>query len=164
MFLTFNRQPEELAMTNLIELMKKLGRRPFHQEAMTALSRQDLTALIHEHSSPEAALDEACRLLYGLPCRRYPTEVVTTFQEGGALPRRVFKERRKQLAGGYVWRQRRLQELGVNGFRAGLLAGTEKFALDATEMSDIETRLRRHELWWAETPECYDDSQIKLYG
>ena len=164
MFLTFNRQPEELAMTNLIELMKKLGRRPFHQEAMTALSRQDLTALIQEHSSLEAALDEACGLLYGLRRRRYPTEVVTTFQEGGALPRRVFKERRKQLAVEYVWRMRRLQEVGVNGFRAGLLAGTEKFELDATERSGIETLLCRHELWWAETPKCYDDSLIKLYG
>ena len=164
MFLTFNRQPEELAMTNLIELMKKLGRRPFHQEAMTALSRQDVTALIHEHSSLEAALDEACGLLYGLRRRRYPTEVVTTLQEGQALPRQVFKARRKRLVAEHIWRRRRLQELGVNGFRAGLLAGTEKFALDATEMSDIETRLRRHELWWAGTPECYDDSPIKLYG
>lgn len=164
MFLTFNRQPEELAMTNLIELMKKLGRRPFHQEAMTALSRQDLTALIQEYSSLEAALNEACGLLYGLRRRRYPTEVVTTLQEGGVLPRRIFKKRRKQLVEEYFWRMQRLQELGVNGFRAGLLAGTEKFALDATKRSDIETRLRRHELWWAETPECYDDSPIKLYG
>lgn len=72
----FKPTEEEVAMTDLLRLMVKVQHRPSPNEVRSALSFDEYSCLVREHSSLDKALDDACGLLYGHPHRRYPTEII----------------------------------------------------------------------------------------